>query len=180
MKTINKNELVELIKSFPTRPYTEKPILIYCHYHSGPDMFIELIWHRQYGASSDIIPLDKPWYDSSECKFFVANMIHFDQEFAEWCVKWQREKKKPAIILMEKSQSWFDEQGKATLSGCGEIKTLSLAEQVGNEMFTYIENNFELYDYIVVEELVGHIPPARLLFLKEEEIQELAQNYGVK
>jgi len=182
MKNIGKEELIELIRGLASRGRNAKPIVLYQSYHSGPDLYIDLLWHKQYGHSFDSAPEDNNWYNSDQCKFFEAYLQHYDQKFVEWCLTWGKEKNKPVVILLEKSIIYYDEYGKEVspfLLPDAERKVLTLRETVGEHTYSFLQQNFELYDYSENKELSRYILPRHLAMLEEKDIKNLANEYGL-
>ena len=176
MKKINRKELIELIESIPSRSAEEKPILIYQAYHSGPQLFTEIAWPRQYAT----YPEAKEWCSSDQCKFLTAYMTaNFDKEFLEQCIQWQKNYSKPAVVLLEKYVNWFDEDGCLSLPGVGELKTLTLLEKVGIEAYGFITARFDVYEYSENEELEWHPVTGNLSRIDGEQRQKLALKYGI-
>ena len=156
MKNINKNELIELIKSISSRTCKEKPILIYQSYLSGPDQFIKSLWSRERAESYECPPLneDAKFYASPQCKFFKAYMRHYNQAFADWCIQWQKDYRKPTIILLEKGMKYIDKNGRETFhSAFGTVVEKTLSELLGAQKAIEIENTYDVYNYSENKEL---------------------------
>jgi hypothetical protein len=182
MKQIGRKELIELIESIPSRSTEDKPILIYQAYHSGPQLFTEIAWPRQYAQynfPTNAIA-DMEWYQSDECKFFQGYMISFDKNEAELCIQWQKKYQKPAVILLEKYVNWFDEEGCLSMPGFGELKTLTLLEKVGIEAYGFITARFDVFIYSEDEELEWHPAAGDYSCIDAEQRKELAARFSIK
>jgi len=171
MKTINREELIKLIESIPTRQDGDKPVFIYQAYHSGPQLFIDIAWPGQVYKTSMSLQEHHEWWETPQCKFLCANMLHFDKEFAEQCISWQKKYRKPAVVLLEKYINWFDADEEVTIPGDGALKVLSLLECVGIESYGFITTYFDVYEYSENEELEIH---------SMSEEKDLVKKYGIK
>lgn len=175
MRTINKNELIDVIKSIPSRSCEDKPILIYNWLHSGPNLFIELMWYEQFGRIAefgrDLDPTPeeglKKW-SSDQYKFLKVILENnpFLNEHIKQCVQLQKESKKPMVVLVTKLANRIN------------LKIESLQELFGDEMYSFIENKFEVYDYDYNQEL-AYITQRSLSLMSEESRKEYAEEFAV-
>ena len=154
MKNINKNELIELIKSIPSRSYTEKPIIIFLDDYRGVDDIISQHWGHQY------ISMHYPFNDVDSIEregslFLGACLFHDDKDDLQWCLQWQSIHKKPVIVLMNKGEVSVKELDEEDQKNpymiesdimCAPKRKRDFSD-LDKDMQYFIETNFEIYSY---------------------------------
>lgn len=159
MKQIGRKELIELIKSIPSRSYKEKPVLIFQERHTGVSAIIRK-YHNNYASFNTYMQGNVNSYDGAFLKAVISMDYKKDKTNFQWCLDWQNYHKKPVLIQLEKEERFHvvDEEGEEcpwAFKGMIGTKTDMRMEQISDlvpEVRAIVENEFEIYDYVLTQQ----------------------------
>ena len=159
MKQIGRKELIELIKSIPSRSYTEKPVLIFQERHTGVSAIIRK-YHKNYSDLCNYMKGNIDSYDGVFLKAVISMDYKKDKTNFQWCLDWKNYHKKPVIVQLEKNEIFhvMDEDGEEcpwAFKGMNGTKTDMRMEQISDlvpDVRDLVENEFEIYDYVLTQQ----------------------------